>query len=417
MRTRGGAGENLKVAGVIAEYNPFHNGHSFHLRETRSLTGAETVVAVMSGDFAQRGEAAFWDKWTRARIAVENGADLVLELPFVYACNNAEYFAKGAVRLLDRLGCVTHVSFGSECGDLAQLSEAAEIILREPESFRASLKAFSGRGCSFPKARCEALRELAGTRSADLLKQPNNILAIEYLKQLILTGSDMRPVTVRRRGAEYAGKNDEARVAGASALRKLFLAGKSKEALAYLPEKAANLLSLAENRSLAASQSFYQMVAYALRTKEAKELSDIFSASEGLENRAKAAVEKAVDMESLVAAIKSKRYTETRIKRFLLHALFGFEKGSLRSIEESGAAYGRVLALNGRGARVLRRIKDGGDPSFHVITNLSKSRQAAEAVWPSLRYDVLASDLYNLAKSGEMREDSDYRKKPFVKID
>lgn len=195
----------MRVVGIIAEYNPFHNGHEYHMKESLRLSEADYTVVAMSGNFVQRGAPAMMDKHTRAEAALRCGADLVLEIPVLYAAASAEYFAGGAAALLDSLGVVTHLSFGSECGNLEPLQNAAEILTREPEDYRAALKAHLKQGFSYPAARAQALAECCPNAGnfAEFLSSPNNILAVDYIKALIKRGSGMVPVTVKRTGAGY----------------------------------------------------------------------------------------------------------------------------------------------------------------------------------------------------------------------
>ncbi|MDR3296356.1 MAG: nucleotidyltransferase [Clostridiales Family XIII bacterium] len=400
--------EKPKVAGIVAEYNPFHNGHLYHLEKTKALTGAAVCVAVMSGDFVQRGEPALIDKWERAEAAVENGVDLVVELPFLYACNSAEYFAKGAMRLLSAMGCVTQLSFGSEAGEIAPLQNVAAFLAEEPEAFREALHGASKRGRSFPAARFEATADLLGAAQAELLRQPNNILAIEYIKQLILIRSEITPVTFKRRGAGYFDAAPGAKIAGASALRTLLLAGKRAEAGAYLP---AGEAVRPRSDAYASLDPYFTAIACAAGTKSREELREIFSASEGLENRLKRALDGAKDMESLIAGTKSRRYTETRIRRFLLHVLFGLTKEKFRRLD-AAPPYLRVLALNRAGGGLLRRIRKEG--RLPVITNLNKQRPEPGAAEEMLELDILAADVYHLLCDGRFGAASDFRRHPAI---
>ncbi|HML38127.1 MAG TPA: nucleotidyltransferase family protein, partial [Bacillota bacterium] len=209
----------MKVLGIIAEYNPFHNGHRYHLEESVKLTSPDFTVCVMSGDFTQRGEPAMADKWIRAAATVENGVDLVLELPFAFACNNAEFFAAGAVDILNRLGCVTHLSFGSEAGELSALSQAADYLAYEDDELKNTIREFADQGLSFPRARYEAVKMCRGEAYSDVLRSANNILAVEYLKQLRLMKSEIEPVTVKRYGTGYHDMGSYENIASATAIR------------------------------------------------------------------------------------------------------------------------------------------------------------------------------------------------------
>jgi predicted nucleotidyltransferase len=393
------------VVGVVAEYNPFHNGHRMHIEKSLALSGADGLVAVMSGNFVQRGEPALIDKWRRARAAVENGVDLVVELPFLYAVGSAETFASGAVRLLNAMACVTHLAFGCEAGAVAPLAEAARVLAAEPPGFKEALRAALRAGRSFPRARAEALRAEAGEESARLLDRPNNILAVEYLKQCILTGSRLEPIAVLRAFAGPGEANPRVRIAGASAIREMILAGNMEEALRYMP-------AWEGSRAVQSPDDYFMLIAAVARMRGREGLREIVSASEGLENRLLRALDGASDMPSLLAAIKTARYPETRIRRFLLHTLFGVTRARFAALDAAWPGYLRVLALSERGGAILRAVK--ARTSLPIVTNLGRQRPDSPAA-ALLDLDVLAADLYNLVGEGGVRERSDYRMRPFVR--
>jgi predicted nucleotidyltransferase len=395
-----------KVVGIVAEYNPFHNGHLRHIERSLKLTGASGVVAVMSGNFVQRGEPALIDKWRRAKAAVENGVDLVLELPFLYATGSAEHFASGAVRLLDAMVCVTHLSFGCEAGRLAPLAEAARVLAVESPSFKEALRAELAAGRSFPRARAEALRREAGDALARLLDYPNNILAVEYLKQCMRQGSRLAPVAVKRAGGAGPREVDpRARLASAAAIRALLLAGRRPEALRYMP-------AWEDAEVLQTQDMYFTLIAAVARLKGAEGLREIVSASEGLENRLLRALDSAVDLPSLLAATKTARYTETRIRRFLLHALFGLTRERFAALDAAWPGYARVLALSERGGGILRLVKARAD--LPIVTHPRKQRLAPPLA-EILSLDILAADIYRLVSGGGMHEGSDYRARPFAR--
>lgn len=408
----------MRAAGIIAEYNPFHKGHRYHLEETRALTGAEAVVAVMSGDFTQRGEPALWDKWSRARMTVDNGMDLVLELPFAFACNRAEAFASGGVEILDRLGCVSHLSFGSEAGAVEPLQGAAERLLSEDETFKESLRAALDEGLPYPRARVRALAESGGGEAAALLTEPNNILAVEYLKQLRRTGSKMEPVTVKRQGAAYHDLSLEGENAGALALRKKFAeSGDFQSISSFLPPETAGVMKEIGSGGNITLNDLYPLMVYRILTAGEAELAEVLSAGEGLENKLKKAVgdPECRDMGSLIKAVKSKRYTEARIKRLLVQALMGLTKEAFAAITTEEIFYARVLAFSKNGARLLKEIRKSGCARLPVLTNINKELTGEEALWQLLKYDILASDLRNLQASGNLYARSDHIMQPYQK--
>lgn len=366
----------MNIAGIVAEYNPMHSGHLYHLRETREICGADCVIAVMSGSFTQRGEPAIYDKWLRAAAAVKNGVDLVFELPFIYACNSAEYFGTGAVSILDGLGCVTHVSFGSEAGDMDALMEVACFLAAETPEYKEALKLHLDKGISFPKARQSAVAGLGG--NAAILSEPNNILAIEYLKGLIRLGSGIKPVTVKRKGAGHHESATEIR----------------------------NSIIWDESR-------YYDMVRQAFLKEDSQGLGSILAAAEGIGNRIKKNIRQAENLEDLIEKTKSKRYTWTGINRLLAQTLVGLSQGDFQKM--NGIRYGRILAFNDTGARLLRTMKKKDLAAMPILNNLPKDLipwAEDEGLSMSVAVDILAADLYNLAFQRNLYEHSDYVMKP-----
>ena len=405
----------MNAVGIVAEYNPFHNGHLYHLEQTKKMLQPDAVVAVMSGNFTQRGEPAIADKWLRAEAAVISGVDLVLELPFVFACNNAEYFAKGAIRILDGLGCVSHYSFGSEKGETEPLMQAAEILADEDQILKIYIKDFLNKGFSYPKARYEALKKFKGDELASIISEPNNILAVEYIKETIRLGSSMRPFTVKRKGSGYHDRIIGDEIASATAIREKF--GKESDYKAVknvIPEATAAILDKLNADGLKSTEDLYKLLIYKVLTTESEELAEILSAGEGLENKLKRAAAECTDLRGIIKAVKSKRYTETRIKRFLIHTLLGLKKESFFRILEERILYARILGISERGACLLRHIKKHNCASIPILTNIKKEVMKDDRIWNLLNYDVLSSELYNLIHYGEIYSRSDYVHKLFV---
>lgn len=404
----------MKVLGIIAEYNPFHNGHLYHLQESKKIVEADYTLCVMSGNFTQRGEPAMADKWTRAGMAVENGVDLVLELPFAFACNNAEYFAKGAVEMLHRLGCVTHLSFGSEAGNLSCLFEAASHLAAESPAFKESIKEFVDQGISFPKARYEAMRKYAGEQCAEVLKDPNNILAVEYLKQLKVLESNIIPITVKRQGTQYHEKHFVDSIGSATAIReRLQKTGCLEEVAAYIPTATYEALKTFREGRCVTYNDFFQLIVYKTLISDPDSLGQAFSATEGLENRLLGAISRAIDISSLIQEVKSKRYTATRIQRLMTHILLDLNKENFNEIVTEKIHYGRVLGFNRQGAKLLRHMKGSESNQIPIITNINKEVPVVSNLWTLLNYDILASNLYNLVSYSEIYAHSDFVKKPF----
>lgn len=383
---------NMRTLGIIAEYNPLHNGHLYHMQQCREIAQADNIVVVMSGNFTQRGEAAVLDKWTRSRLAVENGADLVVELPFAYAVNSAEYFAKGGVRILEALGC-THIGFGAESGTLDQLQSIAELTARESDEYKKELQKHLSEGTTYARAKEKAAAELYGGEVAELTQTPNNILAIEYLRQMHLCGSKMQPVMITRKGAGYHDESPEGGFASATAIRNSL---SEEERRAYVPENVDRALEAAPRQ-----ENYFHLIQSKIISSTAEQLARVFSMSEGLENRILDQIRKSGTLDELVENVKSKRYPETRIRRILCQMLMG-----LTDFEDE--FYARLLAANTDGTAFLKKAKK--ESGIRIITNINKESYLPEL----MKYDILAGDMYNIITGADLYKKSDYVVHPFI---
>jgi predicted nucleotidyltransferase len=408
----------MKIVGIIAEYNPFHNGHAYHLKESLERSSADYSIAIMSGNFLQRGEPALYDKWTRAEIAVRNGIDLVIELPFAYACNNADYFARGALSILNGLGCVTHLSFGSENGNLPLLLKAAEMLATENPEFSRLIKAETAKGISFPKARYEALRKFGGDETASAIREPNNILAVEYLKQCVISKSDIEPITFRRFGSGYDQKNWAGSIASATAIRqKILVEKKAIESVSEVISKITldTIKGKPQLRPIG-FEDFYDILLYKILTCSAKEMEEIFSITEGLENRLIACARKSDSTASLIRTIKSKRYTETRIQRVLIHLMMNLTEEKMKQFSTNqNSCYARVLALNHNGAEIIAHIKREACAKIPIITNINREIIRYPEIADLIGLDIMASDVYNIAGKSNIYNNSDHTVKLYFK--
>ena len=365
----------METAGIVAEYNPFHRGHAWHIAETRRRLGGDApVVCVMSGHWVQRGECALADKWLRAALALDRGADLVVELPTPWAMASAESFARGAVSLLAATGVVDVLSFGSETGELAPLEEAAAALdaPEYPEKLRAAL----GRGLSFPAARQEA----AG---AACLSAPNNNLGVEYLRSLRALGSTIRPLTVPRQGAGHDGPAAGG-FASASELRRLFREGRGGEAAPYL--------TAPWSGEIADMNYIQRAVLSRLRTMGEGDWAALpdGGGAEGLPARLVKAAREAVSLEDFYTRAKTRRYPHARLRRLALAAFLG-----LRAAERPAAPpYVRVLGLGGRGRALLRKMKD--TCPLPVIVKPAQARELDGPARTLFESEARYTDLYGL---------------------
>lgn len=377
----------MAVAGVIAEYNPFHRGHAWQLEELRRRLGEETPVAVcMSGNFVQRGDFALLDKHSRAEMALAGGADLVLELPTPWAAAGAERFAQGAVAVLAAAGVVTHLAFGCECGALEPLLAAAE-GLEQPE-FPEKLREMTGKGISFPVARQQALEEITG--AAGCLSRPNNALAVEYLRALRAQGRTMEPMALPRVGADHDSR-ERCPYPSATAIREAVLSGEDWRAL--LPAASGEILSreMEAGRAPACWQNCQRAILARLRSMGEEDFRPYDGGNEGLYHRFYAAVHSAATVEELLETAKTRRYPMARLRRMLLQAYLGVPQAA----QGETPPYIRVLGAGRRGREVLGRMRKTA--SLPVITKPGHVRRLGAEVQRVFDQEARCTDLYVLA--------------------
>ncbi len=404
----------MKVNGIIAEYNPFHNGHLYQLQESARLTECDYTVVVMSGDFVQRGAPALADKRARTEAALRCGTDLVLELPVLYATASAEFFAAGAAALLDRLGVVTHLCFGSECGDAEALGEIAEILSEEPPGYSAALKASLRQGCAYPAARAQALKALAHPDThpnlpgdfESLVSSPNNILGIEYIRALRRRNSAVLPVTVRRLGADYhdAGLPEDIpspeNACSALALRQAMYQGESLEQLAahMPPEASAVLADYLNAQKPLRPDDFSSILYYRLMMEELPEKTagyeKYLDMSPELSDRIRNQLRFYTSFEDFCDMLKTKNMTYSRISRCLLHILLGIKKDDMELGKKLDyAPYARVLGFRRSAAPLLSAVKE--HTAIPLVTSVPDARKSLSAEANRLlELDIFASRLY-----------------------
>lgn len=377
------------ISGVIAEFNPLHRGHHFLLTQAKKSSPGGLVV-VMSGNFVQRGEPAAFYKWPRAMAAIRCGADLVLELPVGFSTAGAERFCEGAVATLDSLGCVDKLFFGSEWGEIRLLQTVAATLLSR--EFEAAVKEELRLGISFAAARQAAIAKLLGTPAAHLIKEPNNILGIEYCKALLRLGSQIQPKTIQRIGAPHdaiAPLSVEP-IASASQIRRQ-IANREPFSL-YVPKPAADLFirELKEGRAPASLHPVETAILARLRTMSRQELSHLPDISEGLENRIQDSIKTSVSLEQLISSIKSKRYSHARIRRILLAAFLGLTNQEC----SKPPAYLRILAFNEKGREILRLAKRTA--TLPIIANWNDVASLNAEAKAMFQTECRATDLYAL---------------------
>lgn len=404
-----------RVLGIIAEYNPFHNGHLYHIAKSKEETGAQYVVAVISGNFVQRGNTSIVNKWTKARMALLNGADLVIELPTVYSISSAENFAEGAIKILNSLGIVDTLSFGMEAKDISTLNNIANVLYSEPKEYVTILSHELKKGNSFPKARENALMMYLNDikRYANIMAGSNNILGIEYLKALKRTKSTINPVGIKREKVLYNDKYIVDEFASATAIRKMLMTKQLGDISKVMPRNSYLLLGeeLKKGHYVIDISRFEKEIIYNLRRMSIEDIAKLPDVSEGLENSIKNAADSCNTIEELINIVKSKRFTQTRIQRILLCSLLGITKKQM-DISRKTVPYVRVLGFNNKGKELISEMMRL-NPKLNVITSVKKyiDTVANRNLKEMLETDILATNVYTLGYYSDSYSNLDYTNK------
>lgn len=396
--------DSMKTVGIIAEYNPFHTGHAHHLKTARQKSGADYVIVVMSPDFVQRGEPAVFDKFTRTRMALQNGADLVLELPVCYACGSAEYFARGAVTLLEKLKAVDTLCFGCETADTSLLQSTAALLFQEPEPYRGILKDGVRRGLTYPQARTEALRQCQKYDHTDLpsswdefFSSPNNILAIEYCKALIRLSSSMEVLPVIREGNGYHSSALEGSFCSATAIRKA-IAARDSLPLSYIPEICREDFEQACRYTLSSQDLLPLLTEKLLTTPDFSRILDISpDLSDRMDNLRFSCIGKS--WEEITDIIKTRQITKARIRRGMLHLILNLTDEAMnRFLSDGTVSYARILGFCRDAAPLLHHLKQSS--TLPLITKTASAASLLDETGKEmLRLDFTASHLYRSIRS------------------
>ncbi len=431
----------MLVLGIIAEYNPFHNGHYYLLQKSKEILGANFTLAVMSGNFLQRGEPAFWNKWVRTKMALSAGIDLVIELPFVFASQDAHGFAQAGIRILNSLGIVDYITFGCENDNLEIFFKLAELIRKDPPFFKKIIKEELKKGSSFPKIRERAIlsfyqryyqdsSEVSINEIISILSNPNNILALEYMISLQSLKSTIEVVPIKRIGSGFSQEEYEGSYSSATAIRKLvsqyyYLQDRYflKELKAALPLSTFRIIleQLKEEINPIMFSNFEHTILNKIRSISISDLERINGVQEGLENKIKKAAISTGNIEELIVAIKSKRYTRTRVQRMIIHSLFNLTRAEVQKFNKVGPLYCRVLGMSENGKIILQKAKSNSKlPIVLKLKNFynHNKRSGNGLVLKMLNYDILATDLYVLAyKKRELRiGGQDYTNHLYIKL-
>ena len=407
-----------RVLGIIAEYNPFHNGHMYHLQKAKEQSGAQYCICVMSGNFVQRGNTSIVNKWKKAEMALLNGVDLVIELPTIYSVASAEGFSLGAIKLLNNLKIVDAISFGTETSDFAALNNISSIVNEEPMKYKSILNSELKKGLSFPKARENALMLYLNDnkRYDNILNTPNNILAIEYLKALKKIKSTIQPIPVKREKVYYNDNVIVDEFASATAIRKLLKNEEFSEIRKVVPKSTYQILKKeTELGNVVLDLSRYEKeIIYNLRRMTVSEIAELPDVNEGLEHSLKNAANYSNDITNLINIVKTKRYTVTRIQRILICALLGITKRDVGMAKKT-EPYIRVLGFNEKGKELISRINKQ-NPKATVITSVKKfqdknnNNKNSKIYKRLLDIDIFSTNVYTMACKSESLANLDYTK-------
>lgn len=395
----------MKVVGIIAEYNPFHNGHLYHIKEAKKQTGADYVIVIMSGNFVQRGSPAIINKYARTKSAIESGADLVIELPVVYSTSSAEFFALGAISILDQLGIVDYVCFGSETNDINALTSVAKYLIMNPDEYNKDVNKYMKSGITFPVARQKAIIKNNPSINTDIISSPNNILGVEYIKALLKFNSPIKPFTIERKHAGYHETDlnimrlaPTSSISSATALRKFI---KEQSFLStietQLPDSMYNIFKQEYKKTFPVyDNDFSLLLKYKLLSEDNKSLVEYIDLSKDLANRINNTSFGEYDLSSYTREIKTKQWTHTRIKRVLIHILLDLKTKNLKQYNDNKySQYARILGFNKDSSSLINKIKES--TKIPILSKLSEADNILPPIGlQMLREDIYAANIYNL---------------------
>ena len=400
----------MNITGIITEYNPFHNGHLYHLSEAKKNTNADAIVCVMSGNFVQRGGPAIIDKWKRTEMALNNGVDLIIELPTYYAVSSAEFFAKGSVSILHHLGVVNNLFFGSECGNVDKLTAISKILVNEDSELKSLIKEHLAKGDTYAKAREKSLIEyLKDEEINKIVTSSNSILGIEYIKSSLRLNSNISPSTLKREWSNFNDKNLSKSFSSATAIRELLKNKNSLENLKNLiPEESYKIFSKLQDEDyhLVFDEDMFKFIRYKIQTN-CINFNNLYEITEGLENKLIKELYSSNSYEDFILKVKSKRYTYSKISRILTHIYLGLDSNNFLNIDDPNNLYARVLGFNKTGREVLSLIKRNS--SIPLITKVPRFTNN-----PLLKFDIQATAAYSILNN-KINPNKDYLQSPIIK--
>ena len=378
----------MKVLGIIAEYNPFHNGHIYHINKAKEITHADYVIAIISGPFTEAGNISIIDKYEKAELAIKYGVDLVIELPVIYAISSAHYFASSAIKLLNKLNIIDYVCFGSECNNIDTLKNISKKIYDNEKDFWNNLKS-KNKNLSFAKAREDSLNNILNKNEIDIIKGSNDILGLEYISTLNNIKSQIKPFTIKRddnfKSATYIRDS---------------LNNKNTDSIEdYVPTETYGYIK----KSLINNDSLYDIIRYKILTSNTNELEKIKDVNEGLENKLKKEIIDFKDYNTFIQSIKSKRYEMSKIKRILTNTLLDITKDDFNYALNNDILYAHILKCNKNGKELLSEISKKSD--IDIITSTSKTESLNSNIEKYLNIDIKAQNIYSIISKSKLNKD------------
>lgn len=393
----------MKVLGIIAEYNPMHTGHIYHINEAKKITNSDYVIAIMSGNFTESGNIAMHDKFTRAKEAVNSGVDLVIELPTIYAVSDGGSFANKAIQILNDLNIVDSICFGAETDDISKLNNIANTIVVNEEKIWDDIKENLKKGISFANARNESLKKYLKDDEINLVNTPNNILGIEYIKSITTLNSNITPYCIKRESNDFNDNIITQEYTSSTSIRKYLEEGKDIQNISEYISK--NTLNFFLNSKALFNKDIFEILKYKIITISKEKLRNIYGITEGLENKIQSEIIASYTYEDFIFKLKSKRYELSKIKRMLIHILLDTTKEDFEKLKDSNSNYAHVLAFNHDKKELLSYVSKNSNIPILTSINDNTLAKLTQNQRKLISYDLKASNIYSILNETKLNQD------------
>lgn len=393
----------MKVLGIIAEYNPMHTGHIYHINEAKKITNSDYVIAIMSGSFTEQGNIAMHDKFTRAKEAVNSGVDLVIELPTIYAVSDGGSFANKAIQILNDLNIVDSICFGAETDNISKLNNIANTIVVNEKKIWDDIKENLKKGISFANARNEALKNYLKDDEINLVNTPNNILGIEYIKSITTLNSNITPYCIKRESSNFNDDTITQKYTSSTSIRKYLEEGKDIQNISEYISK--NILNSILNSKMLFNKDIFEILKYKIITISKEKLRNIYGITEGLENKIQSEIIDSYTYEDFIFKLKSKRYELSKIKRMLIHILLDTTKEDFENLKDSNSNYAHVLAFNHDKKELLSYISKNSNIPILTSINDNTLAKLTQNQRKLIDYDLKASNIYSFLNKTKLNQD------------